>query len=381
MSPTTYTVPTFDGRVNPDLPAQPTPTTPSASLFADRNARTRYWLADPPGPAFPALQAFWLRLSTDITEYRRARVIQGPRLAPVSTTSLPDDDAAGYLVRLGRASRESRSPNWSGVCVAAVDSSTLTQVVGSWVEPIARKAGSHTQAHEFRSSLWVGYNGHAAYLDASLPQIGTLQRIAFENGQWQTSHWAWFEWWANTRGRTADEDLLPFYLDLDVRAGDTVLCRIDLIASDPLHDPIDIPYVARMCICVERAASAMVPARKVLVMPFVVYPPEIDAAGNRSEVWGCAANWIAELPTNVQADAPFLLPQLTDGVSYAHCAAASAFEPGAPLIAEHTLEVSNRFHLYSREPRGNPSLAKIATCLTPRTSDTQLRIQVDGNDA
>ncbi len=379
MSPTT---PHYEGRVNPDIPPQPTPAKPSAFLFSVQAERTRYWLPDPPGPGFAALQAFWERLSTNITEYRRARVIQGPLFAPVSTTSLADGDADGYRVRFGRASRESRSPNWSGAAVAAVDSSTLTQVVGSWVEPIARKAGRHTQAQEFRSSIWVGYNGHAAYLDASLPQIGTLQRIAYENNRWHTSHWAWFEWWANTRGRTVDEDLLPIYLDLDVRAGDTVLCRIDLIASDPVHYPIEtFPSVARMCICVERAASATHPASKVLVMPFVVYPPEIDTAGNRSEVWGCAANWIAELPTNVQVNAPFLLPQLKDDVTFAHCAAASAFEPGAPLIAEHTLEVSNRFHLYSREPRGNPSLARIATCLAPRTSDTQLSIQVDGNDA
>lgn len=374
--------PKWEGRVNPDIPPQPTFAMPSTRLFADKAARARYWLADPPSLAFPTLQKFWHRLSTGITEYRCAKVIEGPLLVPVGPTALADGDSTGPLVRFARASRESRSPNWSGAAVAAVDSSTLTQIVGSWVEPTARRVGRHTQAQEFRSSIWVGFNGHAAYADASLPQIGSLQRIAFENGQWAASHWAWFEWWANIRGRAVDEDLLPLYLALDVQAGDTVLCSVELIASDPLlHPGATFPHVARMCICVERPASGKTPASKVLVMPFVVYPPEIDAAGNRSAVAGSVANWIAELPTNVQPDTPFLLPQLDGGMSFDHCAAASALEPGAPLIAEHTLGVSKRFHLYNREPHGNPSLARIATCLAPRISEAAFDIQVDGNDA
>lgn len=368
----TCTPASWNGLVNANLPPAPSASNPSAALFNNEPARMTYWLPDPPGVEFPTLQDFWEGMSIGITEYRCATKILGPK----ALVAPPDETTAGTTVRSGPASRESRSPNWSGASVAAVGGDTFTQIVGSWVEPPFEKAGSYGTTDEFRSSIWIGFNGHAAYLDASLPQIGTMQRIAYENNNWVPSRWVWFEWWANTKGKEAEEYVKPVYLDLNLAEGDTVWCRVDLIASGS----VDFPYAARMCICVKRAASAS----KVLIMPFIVYPPK---SGNRwSQAVGSTANWIAELPTNIESGAPFLLPRFgpaagtENRVSFNHCAAAIAPDPGEPLIAERTLEVSKRFHLYSREPRGNPSLTKIATCLVPRTSDTEFSIQVDGND-
>lgn len=328
-------------------------------------------------------------MKTGITEYRCASTINGPD--PIGG-AIPEllrtaADADGKKTPLARRSRESRGPNWSGAAVAAVDSCTLTQVVGSWVEPTSHPAGTLGPSRTFRSSLWIGFNGHAAYLDAAMPQIGTLQEIIYVNDHWEPRHWVWFEWWANTQGGAIVQSLLPCYLDLQVQPGDTVLCRVDLVPSDPVACPqATFPHVARMCICVEHPATATSQSSKVLVMPFVVYPSVVD--GVRARVMGSTANWIAELPTNVwQPNDPWLLPRLgtgaasADPVRFAHCAAASALDPGAPLIAEHTLAVSKRFHMFSGEPRGSPSLARIATSLTPRISDTAFEIQVDGNDA
>lgn len=373
------------GRINDDVPPAPTPHAPSEALFADAAARTAYWLPEPPGPGFPALQEFWDRMRTGITEYRKLETIPGPRRQVIGVLALRgDDERVAKLSRFGTASRESRSPNWSGAAVAACGGSTLTQVAGSWVEPRAERSGSHTTVHEFRSSVWIGFNGHAAFRDAALPQIGSLQRIVHESQAWITSHWLWFEWWANIRGGEDNPFLLPVYIRLDVAEGDTVLGRIDLVPGDPVKDKL--PHVARMCLCVERPATGAAPASKVLVMPFIVHPPELAPREGPIRVMGSKANWIAELPTNIREGPAFLLPRLGsaaspgEGVTFAHCVAGSALEPGAPLSSEHALAVSSRFHIINTQPRGDASLARIARSVTPRLSDTAFRIQVDGND-
>ncbi|MCZ4316779.1 G1 family endopeptidase [Comamonadaceae bacterium G21597-S1] len=376
------------GCVNPDMPPQPTPATPSDTLFLEQAQRRRYWLPDPPGAGFPTLQDFWDRLRSGITEYRRATTITGPDPtgAPIPATVRSAADLNDKPIQLGRRSRVSHSPNWSGASVAAVDSSTLTQIVGRWIEPVSQPSGTLDPARTYRSSLWIGFNGHAAYRDAAMPQIGTLQEIVYANGGWQPRHWVWFEWWADSQGGPIDPSVLPCYLDLPVQPGDTVWCRVDLVPSDPACPAATFPHVARLCVCVEHPADAASPASKILVMPFVIYPPVVDAV--RVKVTGSTANWIAELPSNVwNPRNPWLLPRLRTGVAsdqpvtFAHCAAASARDPGAPLIAEHTLAVSRRFHMYSGLPRGDASLKPIATCLMPRISDTAFAIQVDGNDA
>lgn len=390
MSTTPCEPATWPGRVNTHVPAPPTPATPSEALFASAIDRERYWLPDPPGSAFPGLQAFWDRMGKGITEYRCAKSIKGPEQPCIGPLDLPaDGEVAAPALRMAHAGRESRSPNWSGASVAATRHNTLTQVVACWNEPAVQTSGNASLDREFRSSIWTGFNGHAAYRDASLPQIGTMQRIVHDGTAWQTGHWVWFEWWANVRGRELPELLLPVYLDLDVHEGDAVLCRVDLIASDPVHFPAeDFPYVARMCICIERLAADGSVASKVLVMPFVVYPPELGPKQRRVEVAGSTANWIAELPMNVcPREPPFLLPRAgaatasDNRVTFTHCVAASAAEPGEPLVAEHTLEVSRRFHLYNTQPERRPTLSPIASTGLPQVDKTTFSIQVDGNDA
>ena len=382
-----------DWRLNPPpLPAQPTNSNSSTLLFGDAVSRANYWLPDPPGAGFPELQAFWQRLSTSITEYRKPK--QHPN-APHVVYATP----AGLLgegvrsedwVRGNGASRQSRSPNWSGASVHAVDGGTFTQIVGSWTEPQVATSGTFANTQEFRSSVWIGFNGHGAYDDAALPQIGTMQQITA--GSSQSKHWVWFEWWANSKVCSHGDDrtaFLPFYLELDVAEGDIVLCNVEILPSDPANDPPDTPYVARMCICVEHLDTATQSVRKVLVMPFIVRPPPVD--NRRVQPIGSTANWIAELPTNidrnnnVDVNNPFLMPRFGTGpapsnsVTFQNCVAAVAPNPGEPIIAERTLEVSRRINMIGRKHNGAGSVGKIATTLTPRISDTSFSIQVDGN--
>ena len=380
-------------RRNPlPLPARPTASYPSSRLFGTPQDRKDYWLPDPPGAGFPELQAFWQRLSTSITEYRKPKLHpNAPKFVkPKTARLLADGVRSEDWVRGNGASRQSRSPNWSGTSVHAVNGGTFTQVVGSWNEPGIARSGTYDPTQEFRSSVWIGFNGHAAYEDAALPQIGTMQQ--FTAGSPLSKHWVWFEWWANSKVCSHGDDrtaYLPFYLDLKVAEGDTVLCSVELIRGDPAATPPDPPRVARMCVCVEHLDTATHSVEKVLVMPFILRPPIVD--NRRVQPTGSTANWIAELPTNVDKNYkvdinnPFLMPRFGTGpassnsVTFQNCVAAVAANPGEPICAERTLEVSNRINMIHRKPSSNGSIKKIATTLTPRISDTSFSIQVDGN--
>ncbi len=382
MTHTPCKAPCWYGRVNPQVPEPPTQANPSTRLFADAAARKTYWLPDPPGRAFPGLQAFWERLSTGITGYMQPVAIAGPPLDRAFLLSLPPGSFRPEdWVRGNGASRQSRSPNWSGATVHAADGGMLTQVVAGWTEPEVFASGVIAPGQEFRSSIWTGFNGHAAYYDAALPQIGTMQQIYLDASHHrQTRHWVWFEWWANTKANSTAENLLPVYLQLDVHPGDTVLCSVELIPGDPVADPTEtFPVVARMSVCIDHKHSAT----KVLVMPFIVHPPLVDEY--QVQPTGSTASWVAELPANVDKEHPFLMPRFVtqvdpfNAVTFEHCAAAIAVNAGEAPFGEQTLEVSRRFNMFSKPPERADALKKIATTLTPRISDTSFRIQVDGH--
>lgn len=373
--------PCWEGRVNQDIPPQPTNACPSQALFSNRNLRLRYWLPDPPGNNFPALQTFWERLSTGITAYRKVAGISGPKLfsQPAAGATV-----AGWL-QAGNSRRQSHSPNWSGASVRAVSGGTFSQVVGSWTEPEVERCGTYNIAQEFRSSIWVGFNGHASFADAALPQIGTSQQIVCENqsGGWQKKHWVWFEWWANTEDSGQASNVKPIYIDLDVEPGDTVLCGIELVPGTTA-DPS--PFVARMCICVEHLDETTEPPslRKVLVMPFIVHPPTID--NRRVQVSGASANWIAELPHFLPPiTQPFLMPRFGPGptcdsaLEFAHCVAARTPLLGQTMDTEVTLAVSRRINMFGLQADEDTRVVPVATTRTPRQSDTEFAIRVDGN--
>lgn len=307
----------------------------------------------------------------------------------------PDGIGAQDGLRLPGAGRQSRSPNWSGASIRATDGASICQVVGSWKEPAVSTAGEFTNQQAFRSSIWIGMNGHAAYADAALPQIGTMQQIVGDGGQWKFKHWVWFEWWANTKGNRHNPTILPVYLDLDIEPGDNVLCSVELIPREwvPADPTLDggiakevFPHVARMFICVEHLnpPTEPLPFKKVFVMPFIVYPPKVGK--RRVQPSGSTANWIAELPTNIDKKKPFLMPCLTthgeasNRVTFAHCAAGITTDLGDPIFAERTLEVSRRINMFNDKPPGEASLAVISATLAPPISDSSFGLQVDGHD-
>lgn len=327
------------GRTNPNVPTLPSGKT-SDALFADQHWRQQYWFPDPLTLATPELSRFWTSMMSGVTEFRPMTPINPPPEDLGLTTS--------GLRRLGRArktqvqgrSRRSRSPNWSGASIRATASSTYSHVVGSWIEPTVQPAGPHQTQDYFRSSIWIGLNGHASHIDAAMPQIGTMQRIPHSpiDGK---SHWTWFEWWVNVESNSPVRLYLPVYFDLDVEPGDRVYASVELIPGPAVSDP---PVVARMCMCVEHpAVGTSAPTRKVVLMPFLVFPPELDEGQVTPE--GAAASWVAELPTSLNPRRPFLMPRFESPLRFSHCTAACASTVQGPAFAEQNLELASLINL------------------------------------
>ena len=272
------------------------------------------------------------------------------------------------------ARRGGHSPNWSGTSIAATDALMFTQVVGSWKEPKIARVGDST--HESRSSVWIGLNGQRAFDASALPQIGTTQLI--EANAAAAKHYVWFEWWANTK--KTDENIprrvLPIYINRIFQPGHEVLCCIELVPRNPAiipgNPPESLPTVARMCIKNETTHE--------FIMPFYVYPPMLRGAG--VDVSGSTAEWVVERPDSL-ANPDFTLPKFIDSngdrtpVTFADCVAALAADPGSPILAEATLNVSRRVSMIRRRP--NQGLVEvIARTPRQRITDTSFSIDVDG---
>lgn len=306
-----------------------------------------WWLPTKPDEeTLPKLHAFWSAMTTGITGWKTMAVLKSG-IPLVVGTSRPSQ--AMTPMDTGRFSH---SANWSGATARVSGGAQFTQVAGSWVEPKATRVGPQAAnaKREYRSSIWIGLNGHAAYIDAALPQAGTCQQVEWKNGTAAENHWVWFQWWAMGKSPDDNDLRMPEYIDIGLQPGDRVWFYIEL--QDGVLVPPDPPQVARVTIVIEAPARSGIAASKTLVMPFLMYPPK-NAEGRQAEVGGTTANWIIELP-RVSKDIKkaggkrFLMPALKNDkqeVRLQHCVAACADVVGGPLLAERTLEVSRRISL------------------------------------
>jgi hypothetical protein len=378
-----------------------TPVAGVKNPFKESQNKEQLWL--PPEPEkskLPNLHAFWESMADGITGWRVMKPIcENPPDLRISRSLMQQ------LMPLD-SGQLSRSPNWSGVSVHAAAGVQFTQVAGCWVEPEAARVGPdrNNMKREFRSSVWIGCNGHAGYLDAALPQAGTCQQIVHRKGAvptaWETRHWVWFQWWAIGKGQDEDDLRMPVYVDVDLQAEDRVWCNIDLINGFP--NTADPPEVARVTLCVEHNERGDAARSKTLVMPFLMYPPK-NRQSRRAEATGTTANWIVELPriSNELKDCedfegPFLMPQLEGPaeapVTFQHCVAGCADAVGLPVSGERALEVSKRINMIDIEPdqAGGKRIRVMSEVLRlpldegrvrDESEDTNLRMLVPGNGA
>ena len=160
--------------------------------------------------------------------------------------------------------------------------------------PDVLPSGSKPGNDEYRSSTWIGIDGHRTYPNSSLPQIGTSQLVKIANGAATVETGAWWQWWVKGNLNNAPVEILNF----PVSIGDEILTSLAVQASgDVLFN-------------IKNQTSGLF-AAFVVIAPGPILP------------LGSTAEWMMERPTAPRSTRLFPLPHCTD-VVFRHCLAKSA---------------------------------------------------------
>jgi hypothetical protein len=212
---------------------------------------------------------------------------------------------------IARGSRHrEQSRNWSGVYITPKRPDRFVQVVGSWTVPAPSvpavlPSGAIPKAEAYRSSTWIGIDGHRTYPNSSLPQIGTSQFIKVERGETTIETAAWWQWWVKDDPDTAPVDLLNF----PVTVGDEIFASLTVQASG------DVLFH------IKNQTSGLF-ASFVVIAPGPIVP------------LGSTAEWIMERPTELGSSRMYPMPHFTD-VVFRHCLARSAPAVGEPTALQN----------------------------------------------
>lgn len=221
-----------------------------------------------------------------------------------------------------------KSLNWSGGYVTPRNGRSLISVMANWTVPAVDRPADGNAA-EYQSSTWIGLDGQKFYLDSSLPQVGTGQKL-LNRPIPQAKYSAWFQWWV--RGRH-----LPLWeLALPVKAGDEISAILTV-------------FDERIVRCNLKNVS-----RDIVLQAFDALVPE----GLR--VSGATAEWIMERPSPMGTDGweAYELPAYT-GLGFTACLAESVV-PGNPERQEHDLEGARLLRMYELD-RNPASVRTIST--------------------
>ncbi len=261
----------------------------------------------------------------------------------------------------GRTHREG-SRNWSGLYVTPKRPNAFTKVVGSWHVPTvslpqSRAIGPAPINDEYRSSVWLGLDGHRRLPHASLPQIGTSQFLNVPTGHVTTA--AWWQWWVNGLECPPVE-----IANLPVAAGDRMLASVTALAGGDAafhgKDQVAEGWLGGLRRWGQRrvARASVRPGEQVLFhvknqtsglfAVFSVEAPTIPSKGTRAGmkavVSGTTAEWIVERPTQLTSVNLYPLPRYTD-VTFCHCMARSVPVLGG-THADRRLEGARLIKMY-----------------------------------
>jgi len=195
------------------------------------------------------------------------------------------------------------SRNWSGAYITPVRPNRFVHVTGGWTvpEPAVPTVlpNAATGNDEFRSSTWIGLDGHRVYPHSSLPQIGTSQFIRRANGADTIQTGAWWQWWKKGDPNSAPVEIVNF----PVSVGDKILASLKVQASGDVHFHL------------KNQTSGLF-TTFVVIAPGTIVP------------LGSTAEWIMERPTELHSTHVYPLPRCSD-VIFNHCMAKSSVSIGA----------------------------------------------------
>jgi hypothetical protein len=268
----------------------------------------------PPKPnaeEFPTLAEFWVEMFSPPLVFRK-----------LEYALMPDPVVISDQIRMSTTGRRESSLNWSGAYITPSNGRQLTEVHGRWTVPTVTAPPGAPGNQEFRSSIWVGFDGQRRYFDSSLPQIGTGQ---FVNAPNDPPYSAWFQWWLR------DNPLTHFpvtIVGLTVSPGDRMMANLRVLSETQVH------------FLIKNQTNG-------LFARFALAAPRHHSTSIQAKVSGATAEWVVERPTDENGE----LYELPDyDVVDLKCFAISAHMPprGTPA-QEHTLDGARLINMYKVE--------------------------------
>jgi hypothetical protein len=236
---------------------------------------------------------------------------------PVKSSDVSGPADSGQ--QAGNAGAEARvqesSRNWSGAYIRSNDAGQFVLVEAMWLvpkpyPPAPRRAEATKPMTEFRSSVWIGLDGHDA-TSMSLPQIGTSQIVTVDDKDPAKAPvcrtFAWWQWWV----RRGSNNMPRLIGGFPVSSGSLMYCRLTVRTPE------------RVNLFIKNQSSGA-------VIAFDVEAPKPDNPAQIRQTIvteGRTAEWVLERPTKIGKNELYTLPDYGAALFYA-CNAAVMTENG-----------------------------------------------------
>lgn len=252
---------------------------------------------------------------------------------------------------LGAARRRENSRNWSGAYIVPPRPNRFVHVAGGWqvprpAVPAVLPEGAVAGNDEYRSSTWIGIDGHRGYPNSSLPQIGTSQFIKVVDGQPTVTTAAWWQWWSiDDQFPPQDRNNPPVPIpNFPVAVGDEILASLTVQSPDEVRFHI-------------KNQTTGLFTTFLVVAPGPILP------------LGSTAEWIMERPTVLGQRRMYPMPNYTD-VVFRNCLARSASTIGGTIT---TQRLNNARLIRMFEVFPNPHRISFIS-LPQKKSNTSVRV-------
>jgi hypothetical protein len=191
--------------------------------------------------------------------------------------------------------------------------------MAKWKVPFIKVPDDMDPRDEYKNSSWVGLDGQRAYVNSTLPQIGTEHSINKGGVEAPPAAAVWFQWWP------MDEMLVPDTA-LSVKPEDHVYCWLTAVSYTRVRCIIKVVSNPGKGKPIHRLMRFYADA------PLIKFsPPEIPEYAPK--ISGATAEWITEAPTSKAKQKILPLPDFGT-VTFQDFYAYSAYRPGGETRVE-----------------------------------------------
>ena len=255
--------------------------------------------------------------------------------------------------------RAETSSNWSGAYITANEGNHFLQVWGIWRTPdVLHVPPPPLQGRpgiDYVVANWIGLDGQRAYLNSSLPQIGTSSVLEHEGAPVRVDPWV--QWWAVD---DPHPKIVP--IPITIQPGDHVACVLTVCGPHAVD-------------CVITNLNPQHPDTKVVHIQAPPVPK--DGVMVQPSIAGATAEWVVERPMVLNTTTPNNLPDYGE-TGFRRCIAVEGRGTGLfPLLAGMPQNLSGARTIRMYDRLLDPART-VFTSMPHKIDDSTLRVRYGG---